>query len=211
MRKAFTLIELLIVIAIIAILALIAVPNFLEAQVRAKVSRVYADQRSIAVAVEAYSVDWGRPPLGKNELADDACLGWSLQSGIGDALRSWIGQSWLTTPVAFIGSIPTDPFAQHGGVAASGWTNKNRTTYQFSTYICSNFTNAFEQKIGSHGYTFCLDSPGPSKMTGNAGTRDILLGRFIGRWAYDATNGTMSHGWILRTNKGLFTTSDIPK
>ena len=38
-EKAFTLIELLIVVAIIAILAAIAVPNLLEAQVRAKVAR----------------------------------------------------------------------------------------------------------------------------------------------------------------------------
>src|SRR3954453_20338717 len=54
---AFTLIELLIVVAIIAILAAIAVPNFLEAQVRAKVSRVSTDMRSVTVALEAYAVD----------------------------------------------------------------------------------------------------------------------------------------------------------
>src|SRR5210317_2224960 len=55
--KAFTLIELLIVVAIIAILAAIAVPNFLEAQIRSKVSRVKSDQRSLATAIESYYVD----------------------------------------------------------------------------------------------------------------------------------------------------------
>jgi len=60
--SGFTLVELLIVIAIIAILALIAVPNFLIAQTRAKVSRSVADMRAIAAALEAYSVDHGVYP-----------------------------------------------------------------------------------------------------------------------------------------------------
>src|SRR5690606_2741475 len=61
-RKAFTLIELLIVVAIIAILAAIAVPNFLEAQTRSKVSRARTDMRTVATAMEAYAVDHNKYP-----------------------------------------------------------------------------------------------------------------------------------------------------
>jgi len=59
-RLGFTLIELLIVVSIISILASIAVPNFLEAQTRAKVSRVKADFYAIAAALESYRVDNNR-------------------------------------------------------------------------------------------------------------------------------------------------------
>src|SRR6056300_980877 len=62
LNRAFTLIELLIVVLIIAILAAIAVPNFLEFQTRAKVSRVKSDHRSLATAIEAYYVDNNQYP-----------------------------------------------------------------------------------------------------------------------------------------------------
>ena len=90
---AFTLIELLIVVAIIGILAAIAVPNFLNAQVRAKVARVEADQRSISVALESYRLDTNGYPLGVSTL--------DSLSGLGK----------LTTPTPYLSSLPPDPFA----------------------------------------------------------------------------------------------------
>ncbi|HPO08766.1 MAG TPA: prepilin-type N-terminal cleavage/methylation domain-containing protein, partial [bacterium] len=63
MRRAFTLIELLIVVAIIGILAAIAVPNFINAQERAKVGRARSDVRSIVNALEMYRLDNNNYPL----------------------------------------------------------------------------------------------------------------------------------------------------
>ncbi len=53
--KGFTLIELLIVIAIILILIAIALPNFLEAQIRARVTKANGEMRSLSTAVFDYN------------------------------------------------------------------------------------------------------------------------------------------------------------
>jgi prepilin-type N-terminal cleavage/methylation domain-containing protein len=56
-RRAFTLIELMIVIAIIVILAAILVPNFLHARAEAQTSACEANESQIATAMEEYAVD----------------------------------------------------------------------------------------------------------------------------------------------------------
>ncbi|HUT25205.1 MAG TPA: prepilin-type N-terminal cleavage/methylation domain-containing protein, partial [Sumerlaeia bacterium] len=66
-ESAFTLIELLIVVAIIAILAAIAVPNFLEAQTRSKIATVYSDFRTLKTGMEAYRVDNSGYPMDWND------------------------------------------------------------------------------------------------------------------------------------------------
>ncbi len=76
MKKAFTLIELLIVVAIIGILAAIAVPNFLNAQVRARVARAEADIRTMENAVMMYMIDNnGRRPIDCDDPGSAVYLG----------------------------------------------------------------------------------------------------------------------------------------
>jgi len=94
--SGFTLIELLIVVAIIAILAAIAVPNFLEAQVRSKVSASQTEMRAQRTGLEAYRVDNNAYPLSFNE-------------------PRWPRLTELTTPVAYLTVCPYDPFSPKNG------------------------------------------------------------------------------------------------
>ena len=96
-EDGFTLIELLIVVAIIGVLAAIAVPNFLNAQMRAKIAHVEAELKNIGTALEMYRMDNGIYPV------------WRTFEG---------GNIWpvshrlypLTTPISYMSSIGQDPF-----------------------------------------------------------------------------------------------------
>jgi len=192
-RPAFTLIELLIVVAIIAILAAIAVPNFLEAQTRSKLSRVKTDMRTMAVALECYITDHNAPPPGQNDYVD--LLGLSLRDA---NLRA---QVRLTTPVAYLTSIPLDPFF----VAQNDPHERKQYTYM-----------AFDKgDTGPHyacfvkGYTWGLQSKGPSMKNPPTGygMQNIVAIPYVDD-IYDATNGTNSSGVVIRTNKGEFLGTD---
>ncbi len=100
---SFTLIELLIVVAIIGILAAIAVPNFLNARLRAQISRVYAEQKSVNDAYMMYKMDnqdW--PPHLDGDPAQ---------------------HRYVTTPIAYLTTSIDDPFQKEGVTdpASLGW------------------------------------------------------------------------------------------
>ncbi len=99
-RKAagFTLIELLIVVAIIGILAAIAVPNFLNAQIKARVAATESNMRAIGQALEMYRIDNGKYP---NTYQPDSA------AFINPRIQRF---SRLTTPVAYMSSSVRDVF-----------------------------------------------------------------------------------------------------
>ena len=144
-RSGFTLIELLIVVAIIGILAAIAVPNFMNAQVRAKVARAQSEMRSIQSALEAFYIDNnGYPPADCSNrlqmrrqfkgLSEDPS-DWvanivHIMVGTGSTARRY----YLTTPVAYISSLPYDPFRGDGNEDGYGYGSNGQSYYILTSW-----------------------------------------------------------------------------
>jgi len=195
------------VVAIIAILAAIAVPNFLEAQVRAKVARVKEEMHALATAIEAYTADYNREPISIRENDyGPVNFGWG---GIWGQWNPYEFQ--LTTPVAYLTSIPRDPFRintflEGADGASGGWSSRPMNTpYEYDNYTWQKPANPSEviAVIQARNYKWSLFSAGPSRRW-NFYEGDILAGRYTGGapGPYDPSNGTASWGPIMRTNQG---------
>src|SRR5436190_18729986 len=91
-RRAFTLIEMLVVIGIIALLIAILVPTIMGSVKRAKKVRTAADMQTIRTALDAYKADFGDYPRPEPGETDDgfAVLGRALFSpgGVKDLTKS---------------------------------------------------------------------------------------------------------------------------
>lgn len=192
--SGFTLIELLIVVAIIAILAAIAVPNFLEAQTRAKVSRAKADMRSIATALEAYRIDSNQYPS-----ASDAHYPapWATGGDSTPPFHSRVG-SLITTPIAYMTSVPHDPFSIQENFLT---TVPAEISHRFVLWNFDWFDALYGVSTGIRGAgqaaagNWLLYSPGPDKLPQNGGGSGSYY------MPYDATNGTISFGNIFRSQR----------
>ncbi len=115
-NRAFTLIELLIVVAIIGILAAIAVPNFLNAQIRAKVARAKGDLKAYEVALHTYRLDNNQFPFGR-----------------GADLANTLYE--LTTPVAYLSTVDMDdPFGGADRFDRDGSTFAWQRSYKYFNF-----------------------------------------------------------------------------
>jgi prepilin-type N-terminal cleavage/methylation domain-containing protein len=213
-QKGFTLIELLIVVAIIAILAAIAVPNFLEAQVRSKVSRQLSNMRTVTTALETYYVDNNKLPLttyNVNPVTRPGGGNWDLT----ERWKFWPGfegtAGGLTTPIAYLSSadamidifrLPhnyTLPLANQIMWLPTEFYNSQK--YSFLTGNPYDPNSTFSKQSRRYG-TWTMRSAGPDTYYQNLpGRRGDYDDGGWGQASYDPTNGSVSAGDIYRSQK----------
>lgn len=189
-RNAFTLIELLIVVAIIGILAAIAVPNFLNAQIKARIARVEADHKAITTAMESYMIDNNSYPFESHSA--NANLGFRM----------------LTTPTPYMNSILNDPFLAKYETSRA---NDFDLVYEFATVArnSENFNMYVVESLGPDGYDDFNSTTYPSHnvefeffdiSNGITSKGDILRagGIYVPRWYRERNGGsrTANPRWI---------------
>jgi prepilin-type N-terminal cleavage/methylation domain-containing protein len=118
--NAFTLVEIMIVVAIIALLAAIAVPGFLRARKRSQASKILNDLRMIDSAVDQYAIEANHKTGDSVGIAD-----WTNYVKKGSILyntgNSLFGSAYGTQTVDTIPQVPSADLAVLSDVAGTGF------------------------------------------------------------------------------------------
>ncbi|MBI3735043.1 prepilin-type N-terminal cleavage/methylation domain-containing protein [Candidatus Sumerlaeota bacterium] len=191
-KTGFTLIELLIVVAIIAILAAIAVPNFLEAQVRSKVTRAKADMRTLVTALEAYYVDNNAYPYPAKDDGLNAVPPFTEPH-----MPEGLIPDLITTPIAYVTDRLHEPFSLDANDPEYHIPFFHFYTREFQIVHDGDpdeFDEYMEGLLGvpNKSLQYFVLSHGPDM-------RDEIESTKI---SYDPTNGTNSRGDIVYLGSG---------
>ena len=207
---AFTVIELLIVIAIISIIAAIAVPNLMSANIRAKVSGVKADMGSIAIALEDYKVDYGKYPKDPRfsrstsyalDIIAESNQDFDGDDGTDDD-NDAIGLGYLVYPEAgfeprYLKRIAGDPFDNNGEEDWDGSSGAHNHHYLYYTGKWSDSGPVDCTSSDDPPQYWALVSWGPDKdedITSYVGAKNALNN---GTNLYDPDSGITSDGDIV--------------
>lgn len=186
---AFTLIELLIVVAIISILAAIAVPNYLSAQIRAKNTRAMADMREMFTAYESYFADhqWYPPHYLRTGTPGNYTY------PINPLIHTEAQHKYLTTPVPYSTHPFKDPW-YNGPSATQTWIT---SVYHVDTLDIEIYPTAYitfegnvalgNKMLRDQGARYISHSLGPDRVYTDPDVR------------YDVTNGLRSAGNMYRS------------
>ncbi len=170
----FTLIELLIVCGIISILAATAMPNFMDAQVRAKATRARAELKVISDAYTLYNIDFNQWP---NHLDGDRAQ-----------------HKAITTPIAYLSTSVWDLF-QKSSYARNDFTFQDSLGQYHAEPRAALYENFEKNELAyasdTRNAAFYIWSFGPDSD-------------FDGTNQYDITNGIKSSGDIYKNVVGAF-------
>jgi len=205
-HKGFSLLELMVVVTIIAIMTAIAAVNYQEAIVRSKVSKFYADVKSVEYGIIAYQTDF-------NEIAPPDRYPVPSECDTWDAEPSHPYQSYLTrritTPTAYLSKLPSDPFPNNNPNDQGTCFPEDRRAFFYShdTFNRREYGGSNSQLFVQRAYHHITDidndifrdgrnaaqymfwSVGPSNERDLTQDDDIIV--------YDSSNGVISPGDVF--------------
>ena len=199
-------IEILIVILIMAVLAVAAIPKQRERRALSQYASCRADMYSLAMAIEAYHVEWDDYPYFPED--QFASSGFMNSDNI-ETLELWMGYTpWtLTTPVAYLHELPIDQYWPKDGVLnpeGPNWFIENQLRlYHYDQHHSGTFGHSWNERTAK-GVEYLVLSIGPDLLWRAGPFHNNILDFLNSRSGsgslymyYDPTNGALSDGEIV--------------